>query len=207
MAERSLSTHSERDDQFNDSDGQSRSKEVFRRATVYDAVAGKLGPNGFLSHEKLTSSQLPSGPEEYLLRRTNIPSKLLENSYAAVEDAISSGKLPDSEMLRAVHAYASDFYSSATGRGKEKIDSWSLDETALIAVGILLEEAVREALGENGDMAFVEPERLDQGLGESKMSKHQIKGRVEPSKPLPAPPASDEDSLAEEASPAKRRRR
>ena len=206
MAERSQSTHSEKDGQFNESDDQSTNKEVFRRATVYDAVAGKLGPNGFLSHEKLTSSRLPSGPEEYLLRRTNIPGELLEDSYAAVEAAISNGKLPDSEMLKAVHAYASDFYASATDRGKEKTDSRSLDETALIAVGILLEEAVREALGENGDMVFVEPEGLGQGLGESKMTKHQISGRVRPSQPRPALSASDEDSLAEEESPAKRRR-
>ncbi|KEF52623.1 uncharacterized protein A1O9_11466 [Exophiala aquamarina CBS 119918] len=206
MAKRSQSNHSEKDDPSDDCDDPSTNKEMFRRATVYDAVAGKLGPNGFLSHEKVTSSQLPSGPEEYLLRRTNISSELLEKSYAAVEDAISSGKLPDSDMLKAVHAYASDFYSSALGQGKEKTNSQSLDETALIAVGILLEEAVREALGENGDMVFVEPDGLEQGLGESKMTKHQIKGRVKPSKPISGPSASDEDSVVEEASPAKRRR-
>lgn len=57
-------------------------------------------------------------------------------------------------MLKAIHAYASDFYASATGdRGKN--DWRSLDETALLALGILLEEAASEGVGENGDLAFV----------------------------------------------------
>jgi hypothetical protein len=206
MAEKGHLTNEKESRLDDDSDDQSSPQKAHRWPTLYDAVAGKLGPNGFLSNEKLRSSSfLPSGPEDYLLRRTNIPSDLLEASYASVERSISSGKLPDSEMLKAIHAYASDFYFSTSSRGKNKVDTRSLDETALIAVGILLEEAVREALGENGDMVFVEPEGLERGLGESQMTKRQIKGRVKPSKSLPPP--SDEDSLVEEASPAKKRRR
>lgn len=37
----------------------------------------------------------------------------------------------------------------------------SMDETALLAVGILLEEAAEEVLGEKGDMVFVEGEEMD----------------------------------------------
>lgn len=206
MAEKGHSTNEKASRLDDDSDDQSSPKKAVRWPTLYDAVAGKLGPNGFLSNEKLRSSNfLPSGPEDYLLRRTNIPSDVLEKSYASVEQAISSGKLPDSEILKAVHAYASDFYFSTSRRGQDKVDTRSLDETALIAVGVLLEEAVREALGENGDMVFVEPEGLEKRFGESKMTKRQIKGRVKPSNPIPPP--SDEDSLVEEASPAKKRRR
>ncbi len=36
-----------------------------------------------------------------------------------------------------------------------------MDETALLAVGILLEEAAEEVLGEKGDMVFVEGEELE----------------------------------------------
>lgn len=206
MAERNQVTEEEEGNRPDDNVEQSSSKETYRWATLYDAVAGKLGPRGFLSNEELgSSSHLPSGPETYLLRRTNIPSDMLDRSYASVADAISSGKLPDSETLKAVHAYASDFYFSTTGKEKCKIDTRSLDETALIAVGILLEEAVREALGENGDMAFVEPEGLENGLGESKMTKHQIQGRVKSSTVIS--PHSDEDSVVEDASPAKRLKR
>lgn len=36
-----------------------------------------------------------------------------------------------------------------------------MDETALIAMGILLEEAAKESLGETGDMALVEGEEIE----------------------------------------------
>ena len=38
------------------------------------------------------------------------------------------------------------------------VDFESLDETALLAVGILMEEMAGDVLGETGDMAFVEGE-------------------------------------------------
>lgn len=39
---------------------------------------------------------------------------------------------------------------------KGKVSFVGMDETALLAVGILLEEAAEEVLGERGDMVFVE---------------------------------------------------
>ena len=66
-------------------------------------------------------------------------------------------KLPDSDLLQAVHAYASDFYENAT-HDKGLIDFASMDETALLAIGILLEEATAHCLGDTGDMVFVEDE-------------------------------------------------
>jgi hypothetical protein len=58
-------------------------------------------------------------------------------------------------LLKTIHAYASDFYANATSNGG-KSDWKSLDETALLAMGILLEEAAVEALGKTGDLALVE---------------------------------------------------
>ena len=64
-------------------------------------------------------------------------------------------KLPDSDLLKAIHTYASDFYSRATvDRGQ--VDFSSMDESALLALGILLEEAAEHVLGPTGDMVFVE---------------------------------------------------
>ena len=60
-------------------------------------------------------------------------------------------------MLKAIHAYASDFYRRAV-KGKGLVDFESLDETALLAVGVLMEEMAGDVLGETGDMAFVEGE-------------------------------------------------
>ena len=109
--------------------------------------------------------------------------------------------LPDSDLLKAIHSYASDFYAAAAAAAtttttiqkssseiyrlhhrkkkeeeKKKSqrdvsygDYQTLDETALIALGILLDETAAEILGDNGDLVFVEGEAVssfDDGDGE-----------------------------------------
>jgi hypothetical protein len=57
--------------------------------------------------------------------------------------------------LSVLHAYVSKLYSRTEGPEMEK--AWKcMDETALIALGILMEEMAREVLGETGDLAFTE---------------------------------------------------
>ncbi|OAG35060.1 hypothetical protein AYO21_10792 [Fonsecaea monophora] len=175
-----------------------------RQFTVYDVVAGRAGLNGFLTHDQRRSEHvLPLAPEEVLLRRSTIPEHVIHDSYDAAGELSSHEKLPESEMLKAVHAYASDFYSCAV-QGQGTFDFRTFDETALIAFGILLEEAVKETLGQDGDMVFVEPDGLEHGLDETKLIKHQVKGRVKPAK---APRIDSSDaSPVEEESPAKKPR-
>lgn len=65
-----------------------------------------------------------------------------------------------------MHGYAAGFYEAVAGKhermgetgrlGGRLADERSMDETALLAFGILLEEAAREALGKNGDLVFTE---------------------------------------------------
>jgi hypothetical protein len=180
-----------------------------RQLTLYDVVAGRASLNGFLTPEQLQEeSILPLLPEEVLHGRRNVPKNLIANTYATTDNLLSTTSLPQSEMLKAIHTYASDFYAT-TAREEGKFDFNSLDETALIAMGILIEETVREALGENGDMVFVEPEGLDDGLDKSKLTKFQVVGEV---KPLRAQfpdevDGTDDDSLREDESPAKKQRR
>ena len=45
---------------------------------------------------------------------------------------------------------------------EDNLDVRSMDETALLAFGILLEEAARETLGKDGDLVFTEGEDADQ---------------------------------------------
>ncbi|EXJ53749.1 uncharacterized protein A1O5_12998 [Cladophialophora psammophila CBS 110553] len=176
-----------------------------QQVTVYDAVAGRAGLNGFLNAEQRVSENvLPIAPEEVLIRRSTIPEHTIYESYDAAGELPGTQKLPESDMLKAIHAYASDFYSRATEE-QGTLDFRTLDETALIAFGILLEEAVKEALGQNGDMVFVEPEGLEHGLDETKLSKYQVKGRAKPQKA--SKKDSSEDSLQEDESPTKRQRR
>lgn len=65
--------------------------------------------------------------------------------------------MPDSDLLKAIHTYASDFYGRAT-KNRGAVDFESLDETALLSLGILLEEMAGHVLGATGDLAFVEGE-------------------------------------------------
>jgi hypothetical protein len=174
-----------------------------RQISLYDAVAGRVGQQGFLTVEQLRSSTLlPVAPEDYL-RQTRIPAEIFNDNHDTGGELAAARKLPESEMLKAIHTYASDLYNSAT-MNQGTYDFRSLDETALIAVGILLEEAVKEALGETGDMVFVEPEGLEKGLGETTMTRHQIKGRVQPR--VRASEISEEEDIEQDESPAKRPR-
>ena len=106
----------------------------------------------------ITSSRIfPAvAPEEVLFRKQNAPVRYMENDYYfANEDIPEDQPLPDSDLLKAIHAYTSDLYANKTvDRGQS---AWrSMDETALIALGFLLEETAVEALGETGDLALVE---------------------------------------------------
>lgn len=124
-------------------------------ATLYDAVAGRISRDGFI----LSSKQKPAPPDQVLFSRANAPVRYEEtDTYFAHRHLPSGVRLPDSDLLKAIHAYASDFYGSGM-LGDCELDWGSMDETALMAIGILLEEAAAAKLGKTGDLAFVEGER------------------------------------------------
>lgn len=97
-----------------------------------------------------------------LFRRKGAPIRYEEDDfYWADRHLTDNQNLPESDLLKAIHAYASDFYGRAV-KGRGMIDFESLDETALLAMGVLIEEMAGEVLGETGYMAFVEGE--DDGI-------------------------------------------
>ncbi|KAH7148710.1 hypothetical protein EDB81DRAFT_471903 [Dactylonectria macrodidyma] len=156
-----------------------------RHATVYDAVAGKVSySQGPRSQEtvplpnhpktiKYSTKEVPLAPDEVLFRRKDAPERYLEHDiYYAHERELprgGQGVLPESDLLKAVHSYASSFYSSKSKSrdrhpaGDMNVAARSMDETALLAVGILLEEAGKEILGRRGDQVFTEG--ADDALG------------------------------------------
>lgn len=117
-------------------------------------------------------------PDEVLFRRKNAPERFAEHDvYYANERNLPNGGedvLPDSDLLKAVHSYSSRFYDAAARRREKAgahhrpssrtplpsyqrtVDERSMDETALLAFGILLEEAGRDVLGRRGDLVFTE---------------------------------------------------
>jgi hypothetical protein len=151
----------------------------------------------------------PLAPEEVLLRRVRAPTHVPLGYYDADEELPSDQRLPDSDLLKAIHAYASDFYSMATP-DQGRCDFRSMNETALLAMGVLLEEAAVEVLGETGDMVLVEPEGLENAMPEERVTRHQIKGRVRPIA-TPELEAESEEEVTEqdieEAGERKRKRR
>lgn len=176
-----------------------------RRVNLYDTVAGRVGTNGFLTPEQQSSSKAePLSPEEVLLKSQSAPVEPAEGWYDANERRLEDQRLPDSDLAKAVHAYASDFYSRAT-HDHGQHDFKSFDETALLAMTILLEEAARESLGTTGDLALVEPEGLERDLGETKQVLYQIQGSVKPQS-TPENRSEVSDQTDDEVPPAKKRR-
>jgi hypothetical protein len=153
--------------------------------------------NGFPSRESAFT------PSEVLLRRVSAPAEGRADVYFADENLGPGQRLPETELLAAVHAYTADFYSMAT-RDKGQCDFRSLDETALIALGVLLEETATEVLEETGDMALVEPEGFDSFVPETRATQMQISGRVPPAE---TPPYVSEESSDESVDDGMRKRK
>ncbi len=93
-----------------------------------------------------------------------------ESDFYFANESLPSNALPDSDLLKALHCYASDFYSLTTGDGGRS-DWRSLDETALLALGVLMEEICRETLGESGDMVFTAGELENEGQEQTYLSR------------------------------------
>lgn len=93
-------------------------------------------------------------PDEILFQQKNAPPRYAEDDdYFANEKLPPGHELPSGELLSTLHAYVSKLYS----RKAVPEHVWRcMDETALIAFGILMEETAREKLGENGDLEFTE---------------------------------------------------
>ncbi|TAQ88324.1 hypothetical protein B7494_g3347 [Chlorociboria aeruginascens] len=164
-----------REEAFDEPENRSKTK----KPSVYDAVAGnsalpgkypqltlpgRISTSGFIpkiplissNRDTSSSSKSAVAPESVLFRSKNAPTRYAElDIYFANER--DSPTLPESSLLKTLHSYTSDYYSRITTHGGT--DWRSLDETALIALGILMEEASLEILGETGDLVFLEGDK------------------------------------------------
>ena len=91
-----------------------------------------------------------------LFKQAKAPTRYEETDYYNAHARLPPNQqLPSGELLSAIHAYVSKLYSRNAESDRRPV--WKcMDETALIALGILMEETAREVLGETGDFAFVE---------------------------------------------------
>ncbi|KAF2710551.1 hypothetical protein K504DRAFT_405839 [Pleomassaria siparia CBS 279.74] len=130
-----------------------------RRATVYDAVAGRVSQRGLIPPKSARSQTLasqPLRPDEVLFKGSNAPVRYEETDYYFAHAELPKDQgLPSGDLLSALHVYIAKYYSRSDESGNPKM--WKcMDETALIALGILMEETAKEVLGETGDLAFLE---------------------------------------------------
>jgi hypothetical protein len=104
-------------------------------------------------------------PDDVLFRRKDAPERYAEHDiYRAHEWELPNGGrgvLPQSDLLKAIHEYSAEFYGIMNRNQRipesgRNLDECSMDETALLAFGILLEEAGREVLGRRGHLVFTE---------------------------------------------------
>ena len=84
-----------------------------------------------------------------------------DDIYWAERHLLPSQTLPDPDLLKILHTFTADFYARATVN-KGITDSRTMDETALLALGILTEESAAQVLGENGDLVFVQGEPIEE---------------------------------------------
>lgn len=110
------------------------------------------------NRDTATSSTAPLPPQDVLFRSKNAPPYIYEenNPYLGNLPNDLDSKIPDSDLLKAIHAYAADYYSRSLSEEEAEIAYNSLDGSALLALGMLLEESCAEVIGETGDLALVE---------------------------------------------------
>lgn len=116
---------------------------------------------GLKTFEQKRANQ-PLRPDEVLFKKLSAPTRYEETDYYyAHKNLPSDQKLPSGDLLSALHAYISKLFDRTEEDGKEK--TWKcMDETALIALGILMEEVAKEVMGETGDLALLEAARTDE---------------------------------------------
>ncbi|EFX02903.1 hypothetical protein CMQ_2832 [Grosmannia clavigera kw1407] len=201
-----------------------------RHATVYDAVAGKYSM--FKKRVPVTSTHdFILAPEDVLFQHPDAPTRYHEKDiYFTNEDLPNAGEglIPNSELLDEVHTYTSRFYEALAIRAEQRLDRTqtgivnarllderSMDETALIAFGILLEEAGRHILGARGDLVFTEADDEDDdeseeteggGEGEEAESVHTTGRSVDSKEPKSADSEEEEREQAQKKQRLKRRK-
>lgn len=148
-------------------------------------LPGRVSSTGFLpttprpskNRDTISSTSIAVPPEEALFRRRGAPERFEEDDFYWANRYLKDDQiLPDSDLLTAVHEYASDFYGRSYGGGT--VDFMSMDETALIAVGVLLEEWAA-TVGREGWRAFVEGEEREKREGEKETEVSEDSGESE----------------------------
>ncbi|KAL1624958.1 hypothetical protein SLS54_003683 [Diplodia seriata] len=167
--------------------------------SVYDCVAGRADANGFIVEQAVVSdgrtapsnSRVPITPDDYLFKQQGAPPRYEEDDvYFADRYLAPHQRLPDSDLLKALHAHSSEVYAQAYGRHARRLYR-SLDETALLALGILVEEAATGFFDETGALKL---EKTEEDVGAKVEDEGSSPGYRGKRKRDPSPGNEAEDS-------------
>lgn len=125
-------------------------------------TSGKVTQSGLIHNLRgPKAGKKPLRPDEVLYKRKKAPVRYQENDYDPAHTKLPADQqLPSGELVTAIHTYLSRRYAKAE-RGRLRVPWKYMRETALIAMGILMEETARGILGETGDLAFTEADQED----------------------------------------------
>ncbi|KIW03398.1 uncharacterized protein PV09_05603 [Verruconis gallopava] len=123
-----------------------------RNPNIYDCVAGdvrgKATSRGLYRHQPFT--QPYSAAEFFFEQLRAVFGNKNEDARLYWHRELDSHHPPQSDILWAIHRYASQFFA------RDKSPSLKfMDESALLALGILVEETMKDELGETGFLAFL----------------------------------------------------
>ena len=114
------------------------------------------------TRDTTSSSHINLPPGEALFRSSGAPTHYIESGIYDQEHTLTKDEiLPAPDLLKAIHSYSADFYAK-TADAQADLSYQSLDGSALLALGILLEESCNVMLGGTGDLALLEEKIADE---------------------------------------------
>lgn len=140
---------SQKEDNKAKSNSSQETKRYNEHTSVYDVVAGRLPPRLLNqvyedkgTHVKFNQIR-PSSADDVLAKfaddGVNVPVEFHPD-------------LPSSDLLKALHYYTGEYF-----RHHDNYEGYrTLDETAMLSLGILIEEAIKDILGPHGALEYAE---------------------------------------------------
>ena len=137
-------------------------RQLDKNPSIYDLAAGKVRqPSRHTSFVGIPITK-PYPPVEYYFDKKRVKTgDEDEDSRLYWRRDVEKHTLPSSELLWTVHRHATKFFEEK-GENHMKF----MDESALLAIGVLLEETMKQSLGKDGHRAFLEREESKVNGGE-----------------------------------------
>lgn len=146
-----------------------------RHTTLYDALEDRIKKRHATGFIRAEDETLPSslnhqrGPQSrYAAHPSVVLASRLGIDVSQVPEPPCDLELPRSDLLNAIHGYASSILTQSTEEDTLEKSIYAtdldmapfMDETALLAFGVIVEEITRDLIGERGHLVLAEESGL-----------------------------------------------